>query len=87
MKDKRIERMMKTAAATADNLRHVDLQVCRSLMSWATRQVAAARALPLSCGETCLTRRALVAAQREAEQAGWMQSGGDFLSSVHRAIP
>jgi len=36
--------------------------------------------------ESCLTRRALLAALREAEFAEWMNSGGDFLDSMHQPV-
>jgi len=36
--------------------------------------------------ETCLTRRALLAALREAEFAEWMNSGGDYLDSMHQPV-
>jgi hypothetical protein len=36
--------------------------------------------------ESCLTKRALLAALREAELAEWMASGGDFLDSMHQPI-
>lgn len=43
-------------------------------------------ALPVRRRETCLTRRALLAALREAEFAEWMASGGDFLASMHQSV-
>lgn len=36
--------------------------------------------------EVCLTKRAMLAAIREAELADWMASGGDFLASMHQPI-
>jgi len=36
--------------------------------------------------QSCLTRRAVLAAMREAELAQWETSGGDFLSSMHQPI-
>lgn len=39
-------------------------------------------ALPLPRRESCLTRRALLAALREAELAAWQSSGGDYLRSL-----
>jgi hypothetical protein len=34
----------------------------------------------------CLTRRALLAALREAEFAEWMATGGDYLASMHQPV-
>lgn len=58
------------------------------------RQLAEARtphrkiriALPLPRRESCLTRRAMLAALREAEFAEWMESGGDYLDHLHQPI-
>jgi hypothetical protein len=36
--------------------------------------------------ESCLTKRAMLAALREAELAEWMASGGDFLDSMHQPV-
>ena len=36
--------------------------------------------------ESCLTRRAMLAALREAEFNEWMASGGDYLSSMHHPV-
>ncbi len=38
--------------------------------------------VPLPRRSSCLTKRALIAALREAEQAQWQDSGGDFLRSA-----
>lgn len=35
---------------------------------------------------SCLTRRAMLAALREAEFDDWQASGGDFLDSTHQTI-
>ena len=35
--------------------------------------------------EACMTRRAMVAAVREAELARWEANGGDYLRSIQRA--
>ena len=43
-------------------------------------------ALPVRRRETCLTKRAMLAALREAEFAEWMNSGGDFLDSMHHPV-
>jgi hypothetical protein len=34
--------------------------------------------------ESCLTKRTMLAAMREAEFAEWMNTGGDYLSSGHQ---
>jgi len=36
--------------------------------------------------ETCLTKRTMLAALREAEFAEWMASGGDYLASMHQPV-
>jgi hypothetical protein len=36
--------------------------------------------------ESCLTRRAMLAALREAEFDNWQASGGDYLDSMHQPI-
>ena len=36
--------------------------------------------------EVCLSKRAMIAALREAEFNDWMNSGGDFLASMHQPI-
>lgn len=36
--------------------------------------------------EACLTKRALLAALREAEFDEWMATGGDYLSSMHQPM-
>ena len=41
-------------------------------------------ALPVRRRESCLTKRAMLAALREAEFDEWMNSGGDFLDSMHQ---
>ncbi|MFO1512832.1 MAG: hypothetical protein U1F83_07980 [Verrucomicrobiota bacterium] len=41
-------------------------------------------ALPVRRRESCLTKRALLAAMRKAEFAEWMNNGGDFLDSMHQ---
>ena len=43
-------------------------------------------ALPVRRREACLTKRAMLAALREAEFAEWMNSGGDYLDSMHQSI-
>jgi hypothetical protein len=43
-------------------------------------------ALPVRRRETCLTKRAMLAALREAEFAEWMASGGDYLDSMHQPV-
>ena len=43
-------------------------------------------AFPVRRRETCLTKRAMLAALREAEFAEWMNSGGDFLHSMHQPV-
>jgi hypothetical protein len=43
-------------------------------------------AFPVRRREACLTRRAMLAALREAELAEWMNSGGDFLDSMHQPV-
>lgn len=35
---------------------------------------------------SCLARRAMLAALREAEFDDWQASGGDYLDSMHQAI-
>lgn len=35
---------------------------------------------------SCVTRRALLAALREAEFDNWQASGGDYLNSMHLAV-
>jgi hypothetical protein len=42
--------------------------------------------VPARRGESCLTRRALLAALREAEFADWQATGGDFLNSMRQAF-
>jgi hypothetical protein len=39
--------------------------------------------LPPPRRESCLTRRAMLAALREAELAAWQNNGGDYL---HQAV-
>jgi hypothetical protein len=34
----------------------------------------------------CVTRRALLAAMREAELAEWQASGGDYLHAMHQPV-
>ena len=34
----------------------------------------------------CLTKRAMIAALREAELNDWLASGGDYLNSMHQPI-
>ncbi len=36
--------------------------------------------------ESCLTRRAMLAALREAEFDDWQATGGDYLDSMHQPI-
>jgi hypothetical protein len=36
--------------------------------------------------EACLTKRAMIAALREAEFDEWMASGGDYLASMHQPV-
>jgi hypothetical protein len=48
------------------------------------RRVRIAFSLPRR--ESCVTKRALLAALREAEYAEWMASGGDYISSMHQPI-
>jgi hypothetical protein len=36
--------------------------------------------------ESCLTKRTMLAAMREAELAEWMATGGDYLASMHKPI-
>jgi len=36
--------------------------------------------------EVCLTKRAMIAALREAELADWLASGGDYLNSMHQPV-
>jgi hypothetical protein len=36
--------------------------------------------------ESCLTRRAMLAALREAEFDNWQATGGDVLSSMHQSV-
>lgn len=36
--------------------------------------------------EVCLTKRAMIAAIREAELADWIASGGDYLNSMHQPV-
>jgi len=43
-------------------------------------------AFPARRRESCLTRRALLAALREAEFDDWQATGGDYLSSMHQPI-
>ena len=43
-------------------------------------------AFPLPRRESCVTKRAMLAALREAEYAEWMASGGDYVSSMHQPI-
>ena len=43
-------------------------------------------ALPPRRRESCLTNRALLAALREAEFTEWMNSGGDYLDSMHQPV-
>ena len=43
-------------------------------------------ALPVRRREACLTKRAMLAALREAEFAEWMNSGGDYLDSMHQSV-
>jgi len=42
--------------------------------------------LPLRRRESCLTRRAMLAALREAEFYEWLASGGDYLDRTHRTL-
>jgi hypothetical protein len=42
--------------------------------------------LPSRRRESCLTRRAMLAALREAEFDNWQATGGDVLSSMHQPI-
>lgn len=50
------------------------------------RQRSLRIALPLRRRETCLTKRAMLAALRDAEFEDWMNSGGDYLDSMHQPI-
>lgn len=43
-------------------------------------------ALPARRRESCLTRRAMLAALREAEFAEWQATGGDYLSARHQPV-
>ncbi len=43
-------------------------------------------ALPLRRRESCQTRRAMLAALRDAEFEDWMNSGGDYLDSMHQPV-
>jgi len=36
--------------------------------------------------QSCVTRRAMLAALREAELDDWRATGGDFLASMHQPI-
>lgn len=49
-----------------------------------TRQRRIRIALPLRRREACLTRRAMLAALRDAEFDEWMASGGDYLDSTYQ---
>ena len=51
-----------------------------------TRQRPIRIALPLRRRETCLTKRAMLAALRDAEFEDWMNSGGDYLDSMHQPV-
>ncbi len=43
--------------------------------------------LPVLRRESCFTRRAMLAALREAEFADWLASGGDYLdSAMHQPV-
>jgi len=42
--------------------------------------------LPFRRRESCPTRRAMLAALREAEFDNWQATGGDVLSSMHQPI-
>ena len=42
--------------------------------------------LPPRRREACLTRRAMLAALREAELSEWMASGGDFLDHTYQPV-
>jgi hypothetical protein len=50
--------------------------------AWSRRR-AMRLALPLPRRESCVTRRAMLAASREAELTAWMATGGDFLARTH----
>jgi len=50
------------------------------------RKLRIALPLPLPRREPCLTRRAMLAALREAEFHAWLASGGDFLTSMHQPV-
>lgn len=41
---------------------------------------------PVPRREVCLTKRAMLAALREAEFNEWMASGGDYLASMHQPV-
>ena len=51
-----------------------------------TRHRKVRAAFPLPRRESCVTKRAMLAALREAEYAEWMASGGDYVSSMHQPI-
>jgi hypothetical protein len=50
------------------------------------RDRAARISLPLPRRESCLTKRAMLAAMREAELDEWMRTGGDYLGSMHQPV-
>lgn len=54
------------------------------LTAIAGRHRAVRAALPARRREECLTKRAMLAALREAEFADWMASGGDYLDSTQQ---
>ena len=44
-------------------------------------------AIPIFRRESCMTKRAVLAALREAELEEWSASGGDFLASLRQSVP
>jgi hypothetical protein len=58
----------------------------RLLAELQTRRRPGRMAFPLPRREACLTRRAKIAAMREAELTDWLNDDDDFASAMHQPV-
>ena len=83
MQTQTLNRITETTSATSRSQKqNTFLQLTEARSSKRPVRVA----LPVRRREECMTKRAMLAALREAEFAEWMNSGGDYLDAMHQPV-
>ncbi len=83
MQTQTLNRITETVGATSRSQKqHALFQLAETCSNKRPVRVA----FPVCRREECRTKRALLAALREAEFAEWLNSGGDFLDSMHQPV-